>query len=201
MGPFSVLRSVDSSLQNTRGHGWRGAVFEHLPEADAQKTRSDRTLSLLMAIVTGVLLTQSCAKPLAEGHLLATPPVTKVFAKDANSIYYAAKWAMGQMGYPEGSEDLAGGVVESKWVPTTASSHYIDTVGGKDYGAIGAYYKLVITIVPVDNGENRVEIATKVKSLVNGVQSTGNKERELLAHVAHHTRSFEANVTNLGIED
>ena len=83
-------------------------------------------------VLIGILLIASviggCAKSLAQATHQTMKPYTAIVPSDPNTIYYATKWAMDQCGYPEGPEDLPAGVIESKWVPTGAGSHYIETV-------------------------------------------------------------------------
>lgn len=143
----------------------------------------------------------SCARPLAEGKLFSMEPVSKAIPADANTVYYAIKWAMDECGYPLGPEDLVGGVIESKWVPIGAGSHYVNVFGGKDYGSNAAYYKMVVKIIPAEGGGCRVEARTDVKSIINNIKSTGDKEREILAKIAEHARGYDITVTNLGVEE
>lgn len=147
-----------------------------------------------------ILISLGCAKPLAVGKDATMQTVAKTIPANPNTIYYAVKWAMDQCGYPLGTENLADGVIESKWVPVGAASHYVDSIAGKDYGANAAYYKMIITIVPVDSGDSRVEAQTVVKSIVNDMMSTGDKEREILAKITEHSRTNNIEVTNLGVE-
>ena len=163
--------------------------------------RGFRVICLFLLIaVTGVCF-EGCAKPLVDGTLMTMDPITRDMAQDPNTLYYAVRWALEECGYPTGSENLAAGVVESKWVPVGAGSHYVSLFHRRDYGANAAYYKMVVKIVPLSNGQNRVEAQTKVKSIVNNVRSTGDKERELLNRIAWHARGNNITVTNLGVED
>lgn len=155
--------------------------------------------TLLLFFITIFLM--ACAKPLVTGNITATEPISKIIPSDPNTIYYAIKWAMEQMGYPEGPEDLPGGVVESKWVPVGAGSHYIELFDGKVYGANSAYYKMVIKITPLGVGSSKVEAYTEVNSIVKNTKSSGDKERAILAKISDHVRGDHITVTNLGVED
>ena len=147
-------------------------------------------------------LASGCATPLAEGKVYPMKPVSKVISADANTIYYGVKWAFQEMGYPLGPEDLAGGVIESKWVPTGAGSHYVNVFNRKDYGATdGAYYKMVIKIIPGVEGGSRVEAKTEVNSIIMNVETTGDKERAVLQKISEHARGNFIKVTNLGVEE
>jgi len=163
--------------------------------------RAFRAVSLFLLIVLFGMCLGGCSKPLVDGTLMTMDPVTRDMNQDPNTLYYAVRWALDECGYPLGAENLAGGVIESKWVPVGAGSHYIDLFHRRDYGANAAYYKMVVTIVPLSNGQNRVGAETKVKSIVNNIRSTGDKERELLDRIAWHARGNNITVTNLGAED
>lgn len=152
-------------------------------------------LALLAAFVGG------CATPLAEGKLYQMPPIAKEISASPNAIYYATRWAMDECGLPIGIEDLQGGVIESKWVPVSPATHYVDVFHSPDYTTAGSYYKMIITIIPQDNGKSKVEARTDVKSIVNNTRTTGEKERDILAKIALHARGYDINVTNLGVED
>lgn len=158
-------------------------------------------MTVPLLVLVSCLLGLGCATPLAEGKLISGEPVSKIISADANSIYHAIKRAMDEFGYPAGIEDLPGGVVESKWVPVGAGSHYVDLFEGKDFGANGAYYKMVVKIKPLESGKCMVEARTDVKSIVNGMKSTGDKERDILAKIALHARGYDVTVTNLGVEE
>lgn len=158
-----------------------------------------KTLFLII-ILSGVAA--GCAKPLADAKTYTMKPVVRVIPSDPNTIYYGIKWAMDEMGYPLGEEDLVGGVVESKWVPVGAASHYVDVFKRKDYGATdGAYYKMNIRIIPGVAGGSEVRAWTEVKSLVINVKSTGDKERTILQKIAEHSRGNMIKVTNIGVEE
>ena len=157
-------------------------------------------LNILLSLFLLVLVS-SCAKPLMEAKVESNKIYSQVISADANTIYYAIKWAFDQTGYPSGPEDLAGGVLETKWVPTGAASHYIDIFDGRDYGANAAYYKMIVKIVPMSSGNCRVEANTVVKSVVKNLKTTGDKEREILEKVAEHARGYDIQLSNLGVEE
>lgn len=156
---------------------------------------------LILLVLFGVSNIVSCSSPLADGEVTAMEPVTTEMAADANSIYYATKWAFDQCGYPSGPEDLTVGVLETKWVPAGAASHYIDSIAGKDYGSNGVYYKMIIRITPLANGHSKVRAQTNVNSIVKAVKTTGDKERQMLAKIREHSRGYNITVTNLGVEE
>lgn len=143
-----------------------------------------------------------CAKPLAESKLYKMEPVTKVISADANTIYYGIKWALNQLGYPLGFEDHAGGIIESKWIPVGAGTHFVDLFDRPYYGGTdGSYQKMVIRIVPGAPGGCEVSAQTEVKSVIQGIKSTGDNESAILEKIAEHVRGYDINLTNLGVQE
>jgi hypothetical protein len=155
---------------------------------------------LLLALF--IIMVSGCAHPLAEGKVYPMEPLSRIIPSDANTIYYGIKWAMNELGYPAGPEDLAGGVVESKWVPVGAGSHYVKIFNRKDYGATdGAYFKMILRIIPGVEGGSKVVAQTEVNSLIVNVHTTGDKERAMLEKIAEHSRGYTIQITNLGVEE
>ena len=157
--------------------------------------------SIIAGLVFASMVITGCAKPLVTGNVVRTQGISKVFRTDPNTLYYAIKWAMGELGYPDGEEDLKGGIIQTKWVPTGAASHSTEFMGGRYYNPGPSYYKLVIKVVPLGSGETKVEVSTEVNGLVRRVATTGEKEREFLEKVALHAREKDITVTNLGGEE
>jgi len=155
----------------------------------------------LALLLTSCLLLHACAKPLAYAKVYKMKSLSREMNAHPNELYDSVKWAFEECGYPRGVEDLIDGVIESKYVPTGAGSHYVDIFDGRDYGANASYYKMVIRIVPLGTGKSKVVARTDVKSLTLGMASTGDKEREILDKIQEHSRNYDITVTNLGVEE
>lgn len=156
-------------------------------------------ISVLLLCLT-IFSVVGCANPMASGKFSETAPLTRTLNSDPNTIYYAVKWAFDQAGLPLGVQDFGNGVIESKWVPVGAGTHYVSVFQREDYGANNAYYKMVIRIIPDGAGVSKVEASTKVQAIVNNVKSKGIKEEEILKMIAVHTQGNDLTVTNLGVE-
>lgn len=155
--------------------------------------------TLFLGVCLGV---SACAKPTLRATSQPQPSVGKVYSADANTVYYAIRWALAERGYPVGSEDLPNGLVSSAWVPTKADSHFVQpfTSGAPDYGATGSYHKLAIAVIP-DGAGTRVEVSSHVKSLAWHMQSSGREEKAVLKQISNYLHSHNVEVTNVGVED
>ena len=149
---------------------------------------------LVMALV-------ACGKPLATAtvykHIRYYSETVDANTTDA---LYAVRWALKINGYPIALENKTEGRVESTWLPTTTDSHVVVVFNRPDFGVNGAYYQLIVKVAPRD-GQTRISVGSKIKSLVAGLRSTGIEERKVLAEVKDYLRDKEPGLTNIGIEE
>ena len=118
----------------------------------------------------------------------------------ANQCYYALRWALKMNGYPIVKENLRDGIIETAWVPANADSHYMPYFGRKDSGVSGTYHQLEVKVVPI-GGKTTLEVASRIKSVVSTMKSSGFEERKILAEVGDYLRAGEPVITNEGIEE
>jgi len=148
-----------------------------------------------------LFVASSCSKPLASAKVReGSPPLGASFAAVPNDIYYAAKWAMAEAGYPVAVENLQDGILESSWKPVTSDSHYIPLFERKDYGVTNSYHQLVVRIIPA-GGRTDVEVSSSVKSLVANIKSSRIEERRVLTGIGDFLRKQEPALTNLGVDE
>lgn len=151
--------------------------------------------------LAALLWLPACGKPMAHAHV--APPseyFSEDYAASANDTYYAVRWALKDAGYPVEKEDLAGGVITTKWLPVTAGSHYIEVFGRPDYGVTNSYHQLEVRISP-EGGRTLVKVGSRAKTLVYNLKSSGVEERKVLEYVGDYLRSSEPDITNLGINE
>lgn len=141
----------------------------------------------------------SCANPLVRASAYDMKALSQQFETSPNDAYYGIQWALQRRGYPIGYEDLKGGTIATTWVPTRATSHYVQPFGGRDYGTTGAYHQLVIQVLP-SGGVTTVTIQSRVKSLAVNIRSSEEEERAIFQGIADALRRGEINVTNVGVE-
>ncbi|MBI2341187.1 MAG: hypothetical protein HYU98_00425 [Deltaproteobacteria bacterium] len=149
-----------------------------------------------------VLLFVSCAHPLYEAREFPNKTVSKTFETDANQAYSAIRWALKTSGYAIINENLEEGIVTSGWLPTKADSHYLEPFGHPDYGVNGAYYRLEVKIIPEDVGsKTRVEIVSRVRSMMAQLKSSEIEEKKILNMVSDYLRKPDIHLTNIGLEE
>ena len=129
----------------------------------------------LVILMIGLSALQwQCAKASFTGHV--QEPIkyySRTFNATANEIYEAVKWALKTHDYPIESEDLKEGVLVTRWVPVGADSHAVKLFRRSDYGVTGAYHKLELHVVPQGESETKLEVGSRVQSLLVGLESTG----------------------------
>ncbi len=148
-------------------------------------------------LLLGVLA--ACAKPLATGTTYTMDSVGDTYSAGANAVYYGVRWALAARGYPVGYEDLQNGTVVTSWVPVKATSHYLQPFRSKDYGVNGAYHQLELRVAP-SGGVTGVTVTSRVKSIVQGLHSSGEEERAVLQEIKNYLHGTDVNVTNVGVE-
>lgn len=161
--------------------------------------------SCLRVFVAGICLSflpgvMACSKPLASAKVAKDVGyVSKSFAVDTTEAFSAVRWALKINGYPIANENVQDGIVTTTWIPTTSDSHAIELFNRRDFGVNGAYHQLEVHVVSED-GRTRIDVGSRVKSVAQGVKSTGIEERKVLNEVAKYLRVSEPTITNLGRE-
>lgn len=160
-----------------------------------------KTLNIIVALLS-LFIVQACSHPIMDAKESTTAIVSKNFETDANQAYYAVRWALKTSGYSITNEDLQNGTVTSSWLTTKVDSHFIAPFDRPDYGVNGAYYRLEIKIAP-ETGTNltRVEITSRVKSMIPRLRSSETEEKRILSKISDYLRRPDIRVTNLGIEE
>ncbi len=142
----------------------------------------------------------ACAKPMATASTYTMQSVADNFSANANAVYYGIRWALATRGYPVGFEDLHGGVVVTSWVPVKATSHYLQPFRSKDYGVNGAYHQLELR-VSAGSGGTAVTVTSRVKSVVQGLHSSGEEEHAVLQEIRNYLHGTDVHVTNVGVDE
>lgn len=155
---------------------------------------------LIPFCVALALLTFSCAKEIRKAQISEPQYFEKSFTATPNAIYYALQWALKQNGYPIAGEDLHGGVIQSRFVPVKADSHYVAVFDRQDFGVSGAYHQLEARLIP-EGEKTIVKIGSRPKSLVANLKSTGKEEKMILQKVGDYLRDSDVEITNLGVKE
>jgi len=140
-----------------------------------------------------------CSKPALYGSTMESPPMVHYFDVPPQEAFRAAKESLLFRGYSIKQEDAQNFTLETYWQATTADSHYVEVFRRKDYGTVGAYYRLFVKIKPRNNGSS-VSITNVAKSFISNVKSSQREETEVMDKIADFTRKRDIQVTNIGLQ-
>lgn len=161
-----------------------------------------RTLPvLLMASALSLLFSVAgCNKAVLHSRDREMEPVSRTFSAPPADAFKSARQALVQTGYKIEREDEAAGTLETGWRSTKASSHYVDLFDRRDYGTVGAYYKIQVRITE-SGGKSQVEVSAPVRSIVGRIKSSHSEEDKLLDKIAELLRPEDFEMTNVGITE
>lgn len=146
-----------------------------------------------------VLIFFGCSKPALYGTLQENEAMVKYYQVSPEAAYRAAKEALVYLGYSLKKEDPEKKFLETFWQPTTADSHYVEVFGRRDYGTVGAYYRMVVKITP-RRGGSQVSIINAAKSFISNLKSSQRQEVLVFEKVDDFTRKRDIQVTNIGLQ-
>lgn len=141
-----------------------------------------------------------CAKVYRTAEPSDPKFIERQFLATPNEVYYALQWALKVSDYPIAEENLAGGIIHTRYVPVKATSHYVEIFGRKDYGVTGAYHQLEVQVLPAGE-ETKVRIGSRVKGIVSNLKSSFTEEKKVLADVSNYLRDPNVRITNLGVKE
>ena len=141
----------------------------------------------------------ACSKPKLYGTIQEAKEVVKFYQVPPEDAFRAAKEALAFRGYSIKTIDETNKTIETYWQPSTADSHYVEVFGRRDYGTVGAYYRLSVKVSPRANGSS-VAITNVAKSFISNLKSTERVEDEVFEKISDFTRKRDINVTNIGLQ-
>lgn len=143
---------------------------------------------------------QGCTKVLVYGKNYDTDPRKLIFSNSREDVLAAVKKTLDRHGYQIHYQDEETGRFITGWKSTEAESHYFNLFERKDYGvADGAYYKLVVNVMP-ENRYQKVLVSTTVKTITGKLESSGKLEAKLLNQMKDYLQAPQIEMTNVGVE-
>lgn len=142
----------------------------------------------------------ACTKVMVYGKDRPVDPVVRHYAATPQDVYAAAKSVLTEMGYKIGFDSDKRYRLRTGWQPTTADSHYVELFGRKDYGTVGAYYRIHLYVEESD-GASDVSIMSTPRSTVPNVKSSGRVEKKILDLIANQLRPDDIEITNVGLQE
>ncbi len=141
----------------------------------------------------------ACNKVILHSHDKDFDPAVKTFSVPPEDALKAAKEALLSRGYRIHDEDKE--KIRTAWLSTKADSHYVDLFDRKDYGTIGAYFRIVVHVTE-KNGKSEVEISAPIRSVITGrVRTSYYEEKRILAKMTDLLRKDDFEITNVGVEE
>lgn len=154
---------------------------------------------LRIALLFCVVFAAACSKPALYGTIQEAEPVVKYYSVPPETAFRAAKEALVFRGYSIKEEDDKNFTLETYWQATTADSHYVLVFGRRDYGTVGAYYRMAVKVTPQGTG-SKVSITNVAKSIISDLKTSKREEDELFNKISDFTRKRDIQVTNIGLQ-
>lgn len=152
-------------------------------------------------ILVGLLSFTACNKVILHSRDKDFDPAVKTFSAPPEDAFNAAKEALLSRGYKISREDKSDNTLKTAWLSTKADSHYLDLFDRKDYGTVGAYFRIVVHVTD-KNGKSEVEISAPIRSIVTGrVRTSYYEEKRIFAKMTDLLRKDDFEITNVGVEE
>lgn len=154
----------------------------------------------LFPLILSFQVLAACNRVVLRGREREMEPVTGTFSHPVSDTYRAARESVIRLGYKIQTDDESEGTLKTSWRSTKASSHYVDLFDRRDYGTVGAYYRIEMKISNED-GQSEVEVEAPVRSVVGRIRSAHAVEKEVLKKMADLLRREDFEMTNVGVTD
>jgi len=154
--------------------------------------------SLGMLFILGLVFS-ACSKPALYGTIQESDEVVQYYQVPPADAFRAVKEALTFRGYSLKSIDEQAMTIETYWQPTTADSHYVEVFERRDYGTVGAYYRLAVKVTARGEG-SKVAITNVAKSIISNLKSSQRAENVVFEKVSDFTRKRDIQVTNIGLQ-
>jgi hypothetical protein len=161
-----------------------------------------KKIALLVIGFFSLAVASSCTKVLVHGRDKDMDPISQLYSTSTEVAYKVGKEALIRLGYKIENEDEKTGTILTNWNSTRATSHYVDLFDRKDYGTVGAYYRLKLEVTESVGGKTQVAVSTPVRSLITGRLRTSNREeKRVLKKITDLLRTDDFSMTNVGVEE
>ncbi len=159
-------------------------------------------VGVLLILISGASLLTSCTKVLVRGKDKDMEPVSRLYYTSPDLATKAGREALIRLGYRIDNEDASTKTLTTNWQSTKAASHYIDLFDRRDYGTVGAYYRLKLQVIERVNGQTEVAVSAPVRSIITGrLYSSNREEKKVLKKIQDLLRTDDFEITNVGVEE
>lgn len=156
---------------------------------------------LLGLTLTLSFLFSACNKPIVKSRDKEFDPLSKTFSNTPNEVFEAAQKVLEQAGFRIARADKDAGLIQTNWISTKATSHYLELFGKKDYGTVGAYYRMTVKLEEKEN-KSKVDVFTTARSIITGrLHSDYSEEKKFLSKMTDYLRRDDFEITNVGVDE
>ncbi len=157
-----------------------------------------KNVSLALLITFAVA---ACNKPIVKSRDKEFAPLTKTFSNTSDETFTAAQKILEQAGFRIARADKDVGIIQTNWISTKATSHYLELFGKKDYGTVGAYYRMTVKLEEKDN-KSKVDVFTTARAIISGrLHSDYSEEKKFLSKMTDYLRRDDFEITNVGVDE
>ena len=164
-----------------------------------QSSQTMRQLLTWAVLLASAIVFSACSKPKLYGTLQNSEKLVRYYQADPDETFRAVKQALLFQGYSLKKVDEESRSLETYWQPTTSDSHYVEVFGRKDFGTVGAYYRIQVKVEEWNNG-SRVSLVNVANSIISNLKSSYREEDRVLTKVDDFTRRRDIQVTNIGLQ-
>lgn len=158
------------------------------------------TLSLMSLVMTLTFLT-ACNKVIVHSKDKEFTPISKTFSSNPKETFTAAQKVLEHAGFKIVRADEDAGLIQTNWISTKATSHYLELFGKKDYGTVGAYYRMTVKLEE-KTGKSQVDVFTTARAIITGrLHSDYSEEKKFLSKMADYLRKDDFEITNVGVDE
>lgn len=161
--------------------------------------RMTRLNGLGLLLIASSCLLASCTKVLVHSKDKEMEPVSKLFNASVDDALKVGKEALIRLGYKIEREDSD--QILTNWQSAKATSHYIDLFGHRDYGTVGAYYRIKLQVTET-GGQAQVAVSAPTRAIVSGrLRTSYREEKKVLRKMTDLLRKDDFEITNVGVEE
>lgn len=143
----------------------------------------------------------ACNKPLVKSRDKEFAPLSKTFSHPSTETFEAAQKILEQAGFRIARADKDVGIIQTNWISTKATSHYLELFGKKDYGTVGAYYRMTVKFEEKEN-KSKIDVFTTTRSIISGrLHSDYSEEKKFLSKMTDYLRRDDFEITNVGVDE
>lgn len=160
-----------------------------------------KKLVLFVLVLAAILPSVSCYKVLIHSKDKDQEPVTELYGTSIEEAMKVGREALIRLGYRIEREETTENTLYTGWQSAKATSHYIDLFDRRDYGTVGAYYRLKLT-AEERAGKTQVAVSAPTRAIVTGrLKSSFREEKRVLKKIRDLLRTDDFEITNVGVEE